>query len=88
MSERLLIVRIALRKMGRRDNGRLHTMGWLAEQLGVSRQVLYQVLNLEERSVAIEAALSEMFPGLPGWPHRGAKLGEGDVMTLEEFLES
>lgn len=60
-------------------------MSWLALELGISRQMLYQVLRGKERSQPVEEALSEMCPDLPEWPQQ--RINTSGAIPLLEFLK-
>ncbi len=80
---RRLIVKRALR--ARRAAGASieeQSLAGLARRLHVSRQFLYAVLALEERSERVEKELSAEFPELPPWPHPW-----DGAMTAREWLK-
>ncbi len=74
MSPRARLIVGLWKKQGHTTRGckATRSFGWLARQLGCSRQALHQCLALEpgHRMADLEAELSRLFPELPPWPPR------------------
>jgi hypothetical protein len=65
-------VRRALKRLKRPEGGRLRSMSWLADEIGVSRVVLYAALRGDCRNRTVDAGLMELL-GIRLWGPDGAE---------------
>ena len=86
--DRLKYIRRQLKKLRREPGTPLRSISWLAGELGVSRQMLYEVLREARRSADIEDRLTEMFPGVPEWPPSGYRGSFAGAVPISELTKT